>query len=810
MRQHSKVRGSSARSILGSARLYLESLERRDVPTAVGVLDPTFGTGGQVIALYNTSSRAQAVAVDSLGRVVVAGYTPGTGGNDFVVLRFNSDGTPDTAFGTGGKETLDFAGGDDAAGGVAIDPNGNIVVVGTSTTGGRTQLAVARLTPAGRPDPTFGAGVTGEVLIPPPSGYTDLTGTVYGYNQLMAGPAVAIDASGNIVLAGTADTGTGSKSQFAVARLTPAGALDPAFNGGAVEVLGVSATSVDSAAGVTMNRAGDIVVAGGSFDPAAFAAVGRAAVFELRPDGTLDPAFNGGKILTVGTGHGDTARAVATDAAGDVYLAGSSTVDNGFPLYGVLSVFKVTPAGAEDPTFGNGGVFLADPRGNRSSEAIAIAVQANGRVDVGGITAVGFAHSFVVLQLLPAGALDPAFNAAGSTPGENSFFFGGDPGGFLYGLTATPSGQVVVAGGDDTTFTPGRVEIARLTGPGRLDVSTELAVSGSPDGTAQLFGSTAATGQVNTTALATIAAFGSATVNVRTAVADVNGDGIPDTIVVTGPGVPLRVAVVSGADNKTLLVQPFDPFGGNFTGGGFVTAGDFGHTGRANFVVTPDEGGGPRVSLFALGTDGTVSTVANFFGIADPNFRGGARAAAGDVNGDGTPDLVVAAGFGGGPRVAVFNGTTLFTTPTRLVNDFFAFPGADATTLRNGVYVAVGDVTGDGYDDLIFGGGPGGAPRVFILSGVQVVSGSVTAAQANPVANFFVAGNTSDRGGVRVAAKNLDGDTEADVVVASGQGSPAKVRVYLGKTFPAPGEPGTFQDLGVSGGATLADGVYVG
>ena len=297
---------------------------------------------------------------------------------------------------------------------------------------------------------------------------------------------------------------------------------------------------------------------------------------------------------------------------------------------------------------------------------------------------------------------------------------------------------------------------------------------------------------------------------IRTAAGDVNGDHVEDTVVVTGPGTAIRVAVLSGADDATFLVAPFDPFGGGFTGGGFVAVADLDHDGRAEFVVTPDQGGGPRVAVFALAADGTVSSRASFLGIDDPAFRGGCRAAVGDVNADGRPDLVAAAGFLGGPRVALFDGRSLFGSPTRLTGDFFAFPGADAETLRNGAFAAAGDVDGDGYADLVFGGGPGGAPRVFVLSGRLLAVGNTAGAFATPVANFFVAGNADDRGGVRVAVKNADGDLRADLVVGTGQGGPSRVKVYLGDDLTDKGEPAEFEDLDPFGWLTTTDGVFVG
>src|SRR5439155_202497 len=126
---------------------------------------------------------------------------------------------------------------------------------------------------------------------------------------------------------------------------------------------------------------------------------------------------------------------------------------------------------------------------------------------------------------------------------------------------------------------------------------------------------------------------------VRVATADFNSDGVLDMVAGTGPGGPTHIRVLDGATGRELFaVDPFEPA---FTGGVYVAAADLGGDGKAEIVVTPDQGGGPVVVVFRA--DG--SEVVRFFGIDDSNFRGGARAAVGDVNGDGTPDLVVSAGF---------------------------------------------------------------------------------------------------------------------------------------------------------------------
>ncbi len=262
---------------------------------------------------------------------------------------------------------------------------------------------------------------------------------------------------------------------------------------------------------------------------------------------------------------------------------------------------------------------------------------------------------------------------------------------------------------------------------------------------------------------------------VRTAAGDFNGDGVADLVVGTGPGAATHVFILDGTDQHVLF--SIAPFEASFTGGVFVAAGDLNGDGKADLAISPDEGGGPRVRIFS---GNGFTQIADFFGIDDPNFRGGARAAFGDVNGDGKADLLVAAGFGGGPRVAVFNGSTLGPTGgPKLFGDFFAFE----QTLRNGIFVAAGDLNGDGFADIIAGGGPGGGPRVLALSGKDLLQGN-----AVQLANFF-AGDVNSRGGIRVSVKNLDGDAKADLVVGAGDNAGSTITGYLGTNILPNGTP---------------------
>jgi hypothetical protein len=280
---------------------------------------------------------------------------------------------------------------------------------------------------------------------------------------------------------------------------------------------------------------------------------------------------------------------------------------------------------------------------------------------------------------------------------------------------------------------------------------------------------------------------------VRVAVADFNRDGTPDLVVGTGPGRATEVQVLDGGSGAVLF--RVNPFEAAFTGGVYVAAGDLDGDGRPELVVTPDRGGGPRVQVYG---GAGLAKVADFFGIDDPAFRGGARTAVGDVDGDGAADLVVSAGFQGGPRVAGYAGRSVVAGgPVRLFADFFAFE----QSLRNGVFLAVGDVTGDGKADVITGGGPGGGPRVTVFDGAALLAGPRAV-----VADFF-AGDPASRGGVRLAVKDLDGDSRIDLLTGAGAGAGSAVTGYRGRDLGA-GSPPAAMTLDAFAG--FAGGVYVG
>jgi uncharacterized delta-60 repeat protein len=223
-----------------------------------GTLDPTFNATGKVLTDFSGSGSgdaANAVAIQSDGKIVAAGYSLASGSPwDFALARYNPDGTLDTTFNATGKVLTHFSGSGSGsfASALAIQSDGKIVAAGYSATSGTTpsDFALARYNPDGTLDPTFNA--TGQVL-------TDFSGS----GRIDSAFALVIQSDAKIVAAGYSYASGLPTSDFALARYNPDGTLDPTFNSTGKVLTDFSGSgSVDFAYALAIQSDGKIVAGG--------------------------------------------------------------------------------------------------------------------------------------------------------------------------------------------------------------------------------------------------------------------------------------------------------------------------------------------------------------------------------------------------------------------------------------------------------------------------------------------------------------------------------------------------------------------
>lgn len=265
---------------------------------ADGTLDPAFGEGGrQLLAVGRGFNVATAVVVDPSDRIAFAGRGGGQGGR-FVFARVNADGDPDLTFSDDGIAPVNLYAGDDMAWDLVLQPDGKLVASG-STELHRLAMAVVRVDDHGALDPTF-----------------DFDGfRTFGPRGIPAlATAVALQDDGAILAGGLAVDHGG---EMIVARVTPDGRLDTSFNGGRHAIVDFSGGQ-DMVWRLAVRDGGAIVAVG-----RAGGSGGRFAVAQLTPTGALDPAFSGdGKLTTDLTDGDDQAHSVAIDADGNLVASG--------------------------------------------------------------------------------------------------------------------------------------------------------------------------------------------------------------------------------------------------------------------------------------------------------------------------------------------------------------------------------------------------------------------------------------------------------------------------------------------------------
>ncbi len=332
-----------------------------------GRLDHSFGRSGTVTTDFAGGTDAgAALAIQSDGDLVVAGTAQVRGKDEFGLARYGSDGRLDPAFGRGGKVTTHFPGHGAQAAAVLVQPDGEIVVAGTTeTTFVSSDFALARYQPDGSLDTTFGVG--GRVR-------TDFTGMEDEVS------AAALQPDGRIVVAGaTFDITNGATADFALARYQPDGSLDPSF-GSAGRVRTDFAGTSDQALAVAIQLDGRIIAAGRTETRSVFSDF---ALIRYRPGGRLDRSFGtGGKVETDFNVTDDFAFGVAVEADGKIVAAGLTDPLNGAGSED-FALARYTSVGTLDGGFGKNGRVTTDFGGD--DEARAMLVQADGKIVAGGL-----------------------------------------------------------------------------------------------------------------------------------------------------------------------------------------------------------------------------------------------------------------------------------------------------------------------------------------------------------------------------------------------------------------------------------------
>ena len=258
-----------------------------------------------------------AVRIQEDGKIVVAGPAAYFGRNSrFALARLTSDGSLDPTFGGDGTVVTDVTPSYDALNGMALQPNGKIVVVGGVSAGpDNGKIGVLRYRSDGSLDPAFGGD--GIVRADPTPTYDD-------------GFAIGVEADGQIIVAGGAGF-DGPNERFVVLAFEPDGSLDPTF-GGDGKVFTDLTPKTDLPFALAIQDDGKIVVAGGAAqdgpDP-------KFALVRYERDGSLDPSFKGdGTVITNVTPHADVAYSVAIDPDGRIVAAGLAGDGGPAPRFG--------------------------------------------------------------------------------------------------------------------------------------------------------------------------------------------------------------------------------------------------------------------------------------------------------------------------------------------------------------------------------------------------------------------------------------------------------------------------------------------
>lgn len=383
-----------------------------------GSLDVSFSGDGKMTASLTTGNNtANAVAVQPDFKILAAGAVlNGTSSTDFGVARFNENGTPDLTFNGTGFALADFNHAFNYCSGMALQPDGKIVLGGYTDSGAGFDFALVRFNGNGIPDNTFGD--QGKVILP--------------FGSTAFANAMALQPDGKILMAGYV---MGESANLLVAvRFLANGSPDPDFGVGGKSIVAIGEDSAIANAIAIQPNDGRIVVAGQVMNGALLR--WESLVFRFNTDGTPDTEFGThGQVITPVANLDYIVTAVALSPDGKITTAGYT---GNSPSAYKTTLARYLPDGAPDTAFADNGIGIV-PLGPSGNQPKSIVLPGN-RIVVGGSLQQGGLSRFVVAGFDQNGSPVASFGANGTT----TTAFAQQDG--INAMALAPDGKIVAAG----------------------------------------------------------------------------------------------------------------------------------------------------------------------------------------------------------------------------------------------------------------------------------------------------------------------------------------------------------------------------
>jgi uncharacterized delta-60 repeat protein len=317
-----------------------------------GSLDSSFGQGGLVMTVirerqsFDDADKANAIAIEPDGKIVLAGGTGGMFHKDFALARYNSDGSLDTSFGEQGVKAIDINEDDNDAYAVAVQSDGKVVIGGVTSHAYNDDFAVMRLAADGQVVASFGSGGLATL---------DFRGGADRVNGLVIRPDGKIVAGGygSLEFPEPCSDPPCTMYGFALAQYNTNGTLDSGFGNGGKAQAELSVTTLGNA--LVRLPDGRLAIAGTLHTSNSSTTTDDFGISIYSANGVLDTSFgNGGVIATnfaTGIDSGDKVNALALQADGKVVAAGVGAVDSlGVASDFALARYDLNSGGGGQPT----------------------------------------------------------------------------------------------------------------------------------------------------------------------------------------------------------------------------------------------------------------------------------------------------------------------------------------------------------------------------------------------------------------------------------------------------------------------------